>query len=276
MTAGEDEAAPGTCVEDGNATYLGSDWAAISTLVEEDGNFDFSRISIHEVRALFEHGRWWEKWGKPGVEHLRQLVEGGAVDYFAFNGDGWMRICFVRAHQHMTLLEMALRERKRFGEKMERLPPGIATRRNIRVLRSELMGKVVYQVQSKLISSYGAACYDLRGWLGSYLVSYDGNAYMDERTLHGVGIGLGDKYRHHSRVEFGPNLHPLDVGVRLLLILCRLYPEHARNPILLSPSLREAADWGECMDDRGAVVSSFLVASPELLEYLDRTRVLPR
>lgn len=274
--AGEGEAAPGTRVGDEVTTYLGHGWAELAALVEEDGGFDFSRISIHEVRALFEHGRWWEKWGKPGVERLRQLVEGGAVDYFAFNGDGWMRICFVRAYQNMTLLEMALRERERFGEGMKRLPPGIATHRNIRVLRGELAGKVVYQVLSKRGISYEATCYHLRGWPGSYLVSHDGNAYMDERALHEVGIGLGEKYRHHSRVEFGPNLHPLDVSARLLLVLCKRYPEHARNPILLLPSLREAADWSECMNDQHEAVSSFLVASPELLEYMDRTRVPPR
>lgn len=279
---------------DGTTTYQANDWTGILSLVEGDGDFDFSRLNPDEVRWMFGIGRWWEK-DRPGIRRLEQQVRDGAVDYFTYTNPRKLAktvsfalpqvvarappqsrgavasgICFVPTNGHETLLEMALEEHGRFGEGMRRLPPEVATPENVRTFYAKLRLMLYRKMRWKLEHYHGEAkFYVLRGWLGSYLVSSRGNAHLDRRIMLGLNVWTDSECEKPLKEE--PTHDLPKVGERLLL-LCGLYPELARNPVLLLPSLREAESWGECVDKYNRVASSFLIATPELLKFIDYGR----
>lgn len=279
---------------DGTTTCLASDWRELAELVSEDGDFDFSQLYPSEVQSLFEVGRWWEK-NRPGITRLEQQVRDGAADYFTYTDSrklaktvSWyavplmnlrkepldrqdvpLEICFVSRGDHKTLLGACIAEHERFGKRMERLPSGVATQKNIKELYDELRSSTFSKVVFDRCRDERTSCYYLRGWPGSCLVSHGGNVNADGRAMHLHDVSIGDKYVRLPE-EMSIFIRPR-AGEQLLL-LCDLYPKHARNPILLLPELREVASWSECIDEHDRVTSSFLVASPDLLKYMDHGR----
>lgn len=278
-------------VSDGTTTYLAGDWGELAELVEEDEEFDFSVMPEADLVLLFEAGQWWDKENRLGVARLKQQVLSGAVDYFMYDGRRTYRLNGKKA----VLMENYLPKRERvcftttscvgtsrihyFQQVVEgglsRAPRELLAPENVEECVADLRLGLERALDDLIFDGCSMRIFALDGWSGCSVVS-DGQAYRDWDFLRQRGVKLG---AHHNRRLGSPLETPsalvayLDRVGHSLIELVDYVPGLVPSPLRLLPSLAAPKSWSECVTTRGKVSSSFLIATPELLDYLDGSPV---